>query len=302
MDILTVILLILTGTIAVVWSLPFIFLVYFKIQLFNIKDRQAIAIIKKNIKYSSIVVDDDKPSGFFYGWKFIGFINESTDSHDKSEIIWLLTTKIIKEQISEKQTEKNNDGEKNKTISSYERTGNFWWLNYVERKIDIDVYDPYDSQKVIIDDIVKNYKKSKNKCIVAFISGPPGTGKSMISILIAKDLDGKLCDTFDPTDPGDTLAAMYHSISPDDDHPLVLTFDEVDITINKVNDGVEPHKNIPIQVRNKTTWNQLFDKISRGEYQNLIVIMTSNKSIETINTIDPSYLRDGRVNMFHTLA
>ena len=72
--------------------------------------------------------------------------------------------------------------------------------------------------------------------------------------------------------------------------------------IEKINHGIDPHRSIPIQVRNKTTWNQLFDKISRGELQNIIVVLTSNKSLEEINKIDPAYLREGRVNHYYSTS
>ena len=48
-----------------------------------------------------------------------------------------------------------------------------------------------------------------------FINGKPGTGKSMISILLAKHFNGPLIKTFNPTDPGDEINKLYSEINPE---------------------------------------------------------------------------------------
>ena len=41
----------------------------------------------------------------------------------------------------------------------------------------------------------------------------------------------------------------------------------------------------------------MLDEIQRGLYPHLIIIMTTNKNPEFINNLDPSYLREGRVDI-----
>ena len=47
----------------------------------------------------------------------------------------------------------------------------------------------------------------------------------------------------------------------------------------------------------KGDWNKWLDRFDRGYYKNVIIIMTSNKSIEWFDKLDPSYLRSGRINI-----
>jgi hypothetical protein len=54
---------------------------------------------------------------------------------------------------------------------------------------------------------------------------------------------------------------------------------------------------VPIIVPDKSGWNNMLDTIQRGMYPNLILIMTSNRGPEFINSLDPSYIRKGRVDL-----
>ena len=56
----------------------------------------------------------------------------------------------------------------------------------------------------------------------------------MIPTLIAKDMGGSFCDTFDPTRPGDSLSELYSKVFPSKENPLVLVFEEFDIMIEKI--------------------------------------------------------------------
>ena len=63
------------------------------------------------------------------------------------------------------------------------------------------------------------------------------------------------------------------------------------------------HKDIPTEVYNKTTWNTLLDDINIKLYPYLIIILTSNLSNSDIDLKynDTSYIRTGRVNIYHNL-
>jgi Cdc6-like AAA superfamily ATPase len=150
-------------------------------------------------------------------------------------------------------------------------------------------------QREIIDEVKAHYDEHGHT--VVYLHGKPGTGKSLLGLLLTKELNGSLCNTFDPTEPGDTLNGLYNRVAPEKESPLIVVMDEFDVVLHNIHVGVAPHKNIPIQVKNKTTWNQFLDRIQIGMYPNLILVLTSNKTPDYINEMDPSYIRKGRVDL-----
>jgi deoxyadenosine/deoxycytidine kinase len=136
------------------------------------------------------------------------------------------------------------------------------------------------------------------------ISGKQGIGKSTMGILLANKLKGSLCKTYSPIEPGNKLESLYNKVDPTFNNPLIILLDEFDILIDAFhNNNIILHKNIPIEVHNKITWNSLFDDIKLKLYPNIIVLLTSNLSKEDIEKKykDKSYIREGRINMYHSL-
>jgi ATP-dependent 26S proteasome regulatory subunit len=155
-------------------------------------------------------------------------------------------------------------------------------------------------QKHIIDVIIEDYMKRRHT--VAFIYGKPGTGKSMIGILIANRFSSSFCNTIYPWQPGDTLGCLVTEVEPTAQKPLILVFDEIDLTLMKIHEGIPQHKNVPIVVSDKSGWNHMLDSIQRGMYPNIILIMTSNRGPEFINSLDTSYIRKGRVDIIEEMT
>ena len=92
-------------------------------------------------------------------------------------------------------------------------------------------------------------------------------------------------------------------VEPTKDKPLIIVWEEIDIQLALIHQGIEPHKNIPILVRNKSLWNTLLDKIQLGIYPNIILLLTSNMDVKKINqTLDESYLRPGRMDIIASLS
>jgi hypothetical protein len=92
-------------------------------------------------------------------------------------------------------------------------------------------------------------------------------------------------------------------VEPAKDKPLIIVWEEIDIQLALIHKGIEPHKNIPILVRNKTGWNTLLDKIQLGIYPNVILLLTSNMDVKKINQMmDESYLRKGRMDIIASLG
>ena len=285
--------------VSVFWSIPFILVKLFGFQLYQIKEKSSITSILNKINLSSISTDNDKPSGFFFGKWFIGILYEKLTNYgeEKAEIWLLIKPNILKLLLTGQENKSHN----NDQISLWSRSGNFWHINYVSRLFECSSMIPRKDQKDCIEIIVDNFKKKKTS--VNYLSGDPGCGKSMIGILLAKELEGSLVRTFSPIDPGDNIENLYSIIEPTEDKPLIIVLDEFDIILDKIHHGVQPHKTIPIQIRDKVTWNQFLDDINLGLYPNVIVILTSNISPGTVKTIfDPSYIRPGRIDNFFSLS
>ena len=104
-------------------------------------------------------------------------------------------------------------------------------------------------------------------------------------------------DTFNPTTPGDEFGKIYRKINPTCNSPLIIVLEEIDIIINKIYNNIHDHKYIPIQIQNKTGWNIWFDKLDKGFYPHVYIIMTTNKSINYFDELDKSYMRNNRVNL-----
>ena len=93
---------------------------------------------------------------------------------------------------------------------------------------------------------------------------------------------------------------MYATVEPTKNNPLVIVLDEIDIMFNNVfNEKIKEHRDTPTQIFNKSTLNRFFDDINLGVlYPHLVILMTSNHSVEFIKEkYDPSYIREGRVNL-----
>ena len=61
----------------------------------------------------------------------------------------------------------------------------------------------------------------------------------------------------------------------------------------------QPPADIPTAVYNKSTWSNFLDDMIF--YKNVILVLTSNTSKETIDSLDQAYLRKGRINEYYTM-
>jgi len=82
--------------------------------------------------------------------------------------------------------------------------------------------------------------------------------------------------------------------------PIVVVLEEIDILLYNIhhNKLVENPK-ISISVKDKSSWCSFLDDMFL--YQNIVLIMTSNKSKSEIDMMDSAYLRKGRVNLYFTM-
>lgn len=291
--------------VTILWSIPFLLTNYINIRLYKSASPQKYSILKKLIKGASIW-QENNPEGIIYGYWFIGIISSRFEGNRNKISINIISSenflylhdfisKEIKNEDIENEDIKNTKKIENVIVNYYEREGDYYHFKYNLTKLSIE-FNPRENQVKPIDQIVSYIKKNVNTVIL--LTGEPGKGKSMIPLLIAKQLNYSLVDSFNPMDPGDTISNLITNINPTPEKKIIIVIEEVDTLIMKLhNENIKPHKDIPIQIKNKQDWNTFFDKIDKKIYQNIIICMTSNKTINFFNELDPSYMRDGRISM-----
>jgi hypothetical protein len=270
---------------------------YYDYILYEINSEAKVKSLQSKTKKSSIKNENGNSKGVFIDKKYIGMFID-TEKKCKAYV-------ICKKETFEELTSINEDNlnkENNIKIKLYQRTGFFYYLEYLCREINVTDFIANVNQSNIINNI-STYLNKHNFC-VAFVTGKPGSGKSMCGILLAKLLNGKLVRDFNPTEPGDNLASLYATIEPTKENPLIIVLDEVDIMFENVfKKNIQKHRDIPTQIFDKSTLNRFFDDINLEVlYPHLVIIMTTNVTSDYIETnYDPSYIRDGRVNLKFTL-
>ena len=185
-------------------------------------------------------------------------------------------------------------------ITYYHRAGQYAYFSYQSRRLRI-AQVPGVSQQCVLSSIVSAYQA--RPYLSCYVHGPTGTGKTMLCYLVCKHFNGSFCDTFNPSDPGDTFENVYSRVRPTPAKPLVVLLDEVDGIIDKVHAGrVHPHKKCPTPVNDKCTWSLFFDRIDRGLFPYVVIMLCSNRAKTTIDAMDPAYLRPGRMHAVHELV
>lgn len=295
---------VLTATLHITWSVPFLLFYIFDYRLYHIKKKKDIVLIIKRLKtnISTITDDDSNPCGIVFGKWFVAYVIEYyTNTHDGccKEIYIFCKKQQYLSLTKDNNIHYNQLNSTKAGITIWERSGTFYQLSYSNRPLHIEKYEPFPNQKEILTKLKKEYA-TNNYCIT-FINGIPGIGKSFIPILLANELNCTYCNDWNPTDPSDDLSILYNSILPSKEEPLVLVLEEIDIILTNIHKGILSHKNIPIPVHNKITWNNLLDKINLGLYPYLILFLISNKSISDISSLDKSYIRDGRITSRYEL-
>jgi hypothetical protein len=244
------------------------------------------------------MTDEEKGYGYSMGYWYILYIDVSDNDNGNYYTMWFIGTQNSFKSLTASAEEiqmSNNGDEPILEFAVFERIGSLHNTWFRKRRIPVMKIVPYLSQETIISQIKGQYEKTRH--VVALICGPPGTGKSMIGLLLANQYKSTFCNTLKPWQPGDTLASLYSEVEPPPNSPIIVGFDEVDNTITAVAAGIPSHKSLTIQIQDKSGWNSFFDAIQRGLYPNLIVVLTSNRSAEYIRSIDPSYIREKRVDL-----
>ena len=286
------------------WTSVFILLRRFGVFLYIIKNKDTCMRAQKRVQgRSSHITDEGKGYGFSIGYWYVAYIDVSNNDAGNFYNLWIIGTEtsylaLTAEEDEEGPVKPLVAGEPvtvKSEIAVYERTGSIFNCWFTKRKIALSSLTPYPSQEALMTQIQAHYALQQHT--VALICGPPGTGKSMIGVLLANHYRSAFCNTLRLWQPGDNLPSLYGEVEPKHSAPLILGFDEIDNTITLVHAGIAPHKSLPIVIPDKSGWNTFFDSIQRRLYPNVIIILTSNRSADYIRSIDPAYIREKRVDL-----
>ena len=288
------------------WTIIFLLFQLFGIRLYNLKNKEVCRRLQKRVSgRCTHRLDNDDSAGFCIGRWYIANINVTKNEYGDYYNVWMVCTQSTFEKLT-KTTEKSllttakKESRKcleDSTVTIFERSGSYNNCYFHKRllKFDKESIVPHPRQKEIIENIREH--QTRHNCTVAYLHGPPGTGKSFVGLLLAASYNSSYCNTLQPWIPGDFLGILYSEVEPTESSPLILVLDEVDIALEKIHKGIPPHLNIPISVPDKTGWNRFLDEINWCVYPHLILLLISNRPPSFIDGLDPAYLRKGRVNL-----
>jgi hypothetical protein len=246
-------------------------------------------------------------TGYFFSKSCIGYL-DNLSRYDEDCKIYLVTSSTTYKQLIEDKTVdftptvlsdetpliKKNPVDVSK-IKVFIREGLFKSFYYSSIMLDMTHIIPIGDQEKIMNSCIDVYS-SKGRATI-FIHGVSNAGKSSIGYLLAKQLDGYFCNSFNPTDPGDRFSTVLNEMKNRDyeEKPVIIVLEEVDDIIKTFHGSIVPqNRDMPILVRNKLTWTTFLDNMVF--WKNVIFIMTSNTSKEDIDLLDPAYLGKGRVH------
>ena len=280
---------------------------YFIIRNDEEKVRKIFKLLEKSTVSSAIAFQHGKlsPSGAFIGLHCIGYYTLGDRNDGTSGQIHILTTqsvftKMIQSEEIVFNTTTHIVSSTKKTITFFSRSGTYSNIYYTRRNLDVTSIVPHEEQAHIISEISSIFK-TKGR-VTVFLQGVSGAGKSTVGILIAKELGGSFCHTFNPSNPGDSLHSLAREaeIADDDGKPLIVVIEEVNTLIRAVHmNEIKLHKDIQTLVYNKSTYNTFFDDMIL--FKNVVLILTSNESLDELSSLDPCYLRRGRVDAYFSM-
>ena len=187
------------------------------------------------------------------------------------------------------------------------------YISFRNKKENLPSTKVWQSQQTIIDFIIKNYKlKIENseypyKNASVLISGPPGCGKTNISLYLAKELNNltknksKLVMNTDLTKIGFTFDEIW-KINLNVNSPIILNFNEIDKAFEFANDN-KPNVSISKTyfriAESKTSLNNFLDELSHTSNQ--ITIASTNLPYETLIEKYSTHIRKGRFDQIITI-
>jgi hypothetical protein len=281
----------------------FLLLAFFGIQVYSFTDCVEIKNTIKQLKIkNSSIVKSEQHIGIIIGKWFIGYISENDSGEKKSQTFYLIMRRKdyceIKKTIDTKKFNTSDEPEKNPCkVHIWHSTGNKWWRDYTSCIVDWSHIVPQVNQIGIVENIIKLYHENRTNSVVAYIHGPPGSGKTSIGLIIAKELKSHYYDGWRPLSEGNLFSGIYSHVGPDKEQPLVVVINEIDTYIDKL-DKQKQVKDVERQFDGKSDWNDFFDLVGM-RYPYVIIIATGNTPA---SKFDNSLMRKGRFDIVVELA
>jgi len=304
---------------SILWSIVFLLPQYFNYVLYHISGNMLNSFIPSIKTYS--YTSNEEPNGWIIGWSegfYIGFLSCSSGNgpHGPMKNLYIFTSKTFyntyiskngNETDNEKKNKNNLLSNEKKTITLFIREGSYYNLSYLPNnyKAPKKLFPPRVTQTLIINEIMNMYDLDSHPYVRVLLCSKPGFGKSILAIHLCYELLNRynkvsFVTTWSPTDPNDSFIRMYNKIKPSIKAPLVILLDEIDIMVTTMLEGkiiISDASPMPIEIRDKKGWNTFFDSFDIEIYKYVIVIMTSNKHTLYFNDLDPSLLREGRIDI-----
>jgi hypothetical protein len=264
--------------------------------VYKVLEKQTVAS-KLSFQYGKMY-----PSGIFIGWNCVGYFTSADRNSGVSGEIHIFTTYSFFNKIIEENKVipcfEGKPSVESHSIKVLSKSGGYSNTYYSSRLLEVSSFLPYGDQETIIKEILDLYTRKKRATV--FLHGVCGAGKSTIGLLVAKEIKASFCHTFNPFSPGDFLHSLVRDAETEGEDPLVIVIEEVNTLIRIIheNKGIL-HKNVRTHVYNKSTFNTFLDDMSL--FNNIILIITSNESKEVIDSLDPCYLRKGRVDLYYSM-
>lgn len=283
-------------------------MVCFRFRFYTLlEDRETMCALLKRLNQhavfscTNVVQDKLLPGGYFIGPHCLGYI-EHTYEEQKLYMFakpWFFT--MVKEapnvqHVNEVSLRSSPLPKPPCKVDVFIRKGSYTHVYYSKVKLDLAHIQPLGDQAAIVQSIARVYDAMGRATV--FIDGVTNAGKSTIGFLVAKELRGTYCHTFNPTAPGDHLTNLTMEAG-FEDGPLVVVLEEVDQMLKCIHERkVQQNPKTPTLVHDKSTWSSFLDDMVF--YKKVILIMTSNTPKHYLDTMDPAYLRKGRLQAsFH---
>ena len=295
---------------AIPWVAVFLITQFYGVRLYVLKDKAVCQRIQRRLTWSSHVADGDKGYGYSVGSGYFASVSIHRGDFGEHYDVWMVATtasykRLVADDVGA------TDGPPGvpdapcapcapcapvkRPMTIFERVGAFTHVWFKKRSVILQAVTPRPDQDAVLRRIVDH--QAIHAHTVVYLYGPAGGGKSMLGPMLANRLGGSYCNTLKPWQPGDTLADLYAEAEPSATKPLVVAFDEVDVAIMAIHAGIPSHKTTPILVPDKAGWNRFLDEIDRGLYPHIVLLLTSNRTPDFIRGLDPSYIREGRVDI-----
>jgi hypothetical protein len=267
-------------------------------------DRELLSRLEKGLSKMSLIKSSsvqnlngrDFHNSIFLSLACPAFVD---NRRDEATTVYMLTTSKIYADLMKEETivyaaePVLPSKEKTQYVTVYKRRGMYKNFYYLPSRLDLGHIVPIGDQPFVVESIISQYLTRGRATI--FLHGSPGTGKSTVGYLLAKELRGRYCHTFNPSDPGDTIHELFNSCEVDSSTPLIVVLEEVDTIFEAITSKkLLMSPDIPTQVYSKATWTAFLDDMVFMKH--VVLILTSNTSKAELDKRDPAMLRAGRVH------